>query len=440
MTRLFLDQYLTQPTINKLGDVLERTDIKSSLGPFRTLPNYIIRYPEVVIKALTYLYGEYNRAFTSLVATNREREKDYQYCYGEDGIVPINCCIQVDMVGLPEVLLCEMDKMSEDMVQKILRKGIFEIENSIAVYQLLENFFSRNKSDSLFKIGFRATLDNLRCKFNRPIALLAITEAKYDAILTSEFGKYPGEQLTDMEIRELSGFDTFFSPQQFRDHLNVNSGQCGYLLYVRSSDPVEKMKKPDFVVNHQLLSDPLIRKVIKENTLTFNIDAPDWPIGSERCINDTKDYMPLMGMAFPISTEKDLFSPQFRIYLCEQGIDPDLVLSGKIRLWCKPAKGTYGCYGHVSGFMIDGKFRSELRRNLNLRGGYIVQLKMPTPVITNATDGIIYTFIDRNFFGMINGYPRFIGGFRNLIPVDTNEARNGRIHGNPSTVYAEIVS
>ena len=54
-------------------------------------------------------------------------------------------------------------------------------------------------------------------------------------------------------------------------------------------------------------------------------------------------------------------------------------------------------------------------------------------------DGITYTFIDRIFFGKMDGCPEFLGGVRNLVPMDTEEVRRGRIHGNSSAVYAEIV-
>lgn len=435
MIKVPLEQHLNIPVTTTLGSVVERTDIKSSLGPFRTLPDYITTYPKNVVNALSSLYVEYNRVFTFLVAANREWETDYRYCM-VDSNGSTNWCVQIDMVGLPESFLKQTSDMSEETIRNLLRHQIFEIENSIAMYQLLENLFPRNGCDSFFKTHFRAMLNSLRQRFGNPIALLAVTKPKYDAMLETEFGKCPGEPLTDEEVKELSGFDTFFSPEQFRNYLDVNNGQCKHLLYTRSSDPVDKLKNPDIVVDHPLLSNTTMRQAIKTNTLTLNVDAPEMEYA--RRINDTKEYMPKMGMAFPITSIENLYSSQFGEYLRTQGVNPDDVTSGRATIRCKPAKGTYGCYGHVSG-VLNGDSRNKLKRNIRRRGHYLVQPEMATPTITNMTNGTKYTFIDRNFFGIVNGHPEFLGGVRNLVPVETDEAREGRIHGNSSAVYAEIV-
>lgn len=430
MTRSMLDRHVANSAIDTLGNIVVRADIQSSLGPFRTLPDYIIRYPKVVIEAMSNLYDEYNRAFAPLVAANREWETDYQYCM--PGGVPINWFVQIDMVGLPEAFLQEAAEMPEEIIREILRTRIFEIENSVAMYQLLENLFSRNGRDSFFKTRFRTALGDLRQQLGKPIALLAVAKEKYNAMLESEFGKYYiGEELTDAEVGELSGFDYFFGPKEFLNHFASSGGQCEYLLYVRASDPVSKLKNPRSSIMHPLLIDSEMRRIIKQNTLTFNIDDPK--MGYERRINDTKEYMTRMGMAFQIRAMTDLRSSEFESFLRAQGFDrPKTVM-----LRCKPAKGAYGAYGHIARIMYEGS--KALARGLDEWGDYVVQPEMATPVITDTTDGTAYTFIDRNFFGMVNGRPKFLGGVRNLMPVDTPEARKRRIHGNASAVYAEIV-
>mgnify|MGYP001561558124 FL=1 len=429
MARSLLNQRAGSWASATLGNIVVRTDIRSSLGPFRVFLDYRTTYPEVVIKALGNLYEEYNRAFTPLVAKNREWETDYQRCML--GGAPINWCVQIDMVGLPEAFLWEIVEMSEEVVREILRKGIFEIENSIAVYQLLENFFSRNGQDSFFKIRFRTVLDDLRRRFARPIALLAVTDEKYHSMKESEFGKRYREQLAKAEVFDLSGFDQLFSPSEFRQYVRENGDACEYLLYARTSDPVSKLKYPESSVAHPLLSDSRIRRLIRENALTLNVDAPEMKYPNR--INDTKEYMPPMGMAFQIVAMEDLRSSAFKTYLRAQGFDTPAAAM----LRCKPAKGAYGCYGHVVRVTIDGK--KALARGLSLWGDYVVQPEMRTPVIVNTTDGVAYTFIDRNFFGLVDGHPKFLGGVRNLMPVESIEAREGRIHGNSSAVYAEIV-
>jgi len=413
---------------NTLGRIAEINSIKSSLSPFRIMPEYITVYPEVVIKALGNLYIEYNKAFDPLVVMNREWDTDYQYCFNNG--VPVNWCVQIDMVGLDDKSLDEAKHMSEEDVREILRKKIFEIENSIAVYQLLENFFAKNGNGSFFKTRYRVLLESIRQRFGMPIALLAVTQPKYDAMLASEFGKFSGENLTDQEVKELSGFDTFFGPKQFREYLAANNVQCGYLLYVRSSDPVDKLKKPEIVVDHPLLGDAEMRRTIKAHTLTLNIDAPG--MSSDKRINDTKDYMPSIGMGFSVFSIKDLFSAHFNAYLSSLDLEDVTILRAK------PIKGAYGCYGHIRGSLQQERFLNELAKNLVSRGPYIVQPEIEPPVASDSA-GVEYVYIDRVFFGIINEHPAFIGGVRNLMPAESADARRGRIHGSRDAVYAEII-
>ena len=428
----------------RLGFVTERADIESSLGPFKAYLDYTTVYPSVVVEALINLYCEYNRTFVGLVAANREWNADYQYC--NDGVMPVNWVVQIDMLGLDETFLAQATTMCEEEVREMLRQSIFEIENSIAMYSLLGKQFSRGNQVSFFSTRFRAVLEGLRQRFGRPITLLATTEEKYASMLATEFGKTMGEVLTDAEVRLISGFDTFFGPYQFQEYLAANGGLVRHLLYVRSSDPPSKLKRPDLVVSNPLLDNEEIRRLIKANALTLNLDAPD--MAFERRINDTKGYMLPMGMAFPIMSEADLYTlegdchrytPKFEAYLRARGADPHAIAANSVALRCKPEKGAYGCYGHLRGCITDRKFRSDLRKNMGKRGDYVVQLEMEVPTITNGTDGTEFAYIDRNFIGTIDGQPMFLGGVRTLMPVDSEEVRRGRIHGNALSVFAEIV-
>lgn len=436
--RLLLDQNIEARDISSLGAVSLREDIKSTLGPFQIYPEYKTTYPQVVTQALENLYAEYNQAFRRLVSTNREWDTDYQYCLAPDG-TPINSFVQIDMVGLPAGFLEKAATLREENVREALRGRIFEIENSIAMYSLLEYFFSNGTQDTLFKKRFRAGLDDIRQKYGRPIALLAVTDQKYQAMRETEFGKRDSEPLTDDEVREYSGFDKFFSPKEFRRHIEENDGQSDYLLYVRSSDPVAKMKRPDLVIDEQLLADDNLRRIIKANALTFNIDNPNLPVGDSRRINDTKEYLGAMGMAFTVYYGEDLTSPEFSSYLRSQGVDSTQVESGERLLRAKPMKGTYGGYGHFRGTLRDARFRRDLRDALLKRGSYVVQPELQNPTITNKDDGRSYMYIDRVFFRSDGQNYQFMGGERTLMPIDSIEAQNNRVHGNSSSVYAEII-
>jgi hypothetical protein len=232
-------------------------------------------------------------------------------------------------------------------------------------------------------------------------------------------------------------------------------------LYVRSSDPIAKLKKPNTEVRIPLLENEDTRRIIKAHSLTFNIDNPSLPAGAPERINDTKGYLAPMGMAYPISTDTDFFSPDFKshlssgkpyadyphgqrlspgfeAYLKSQGVNTLAVEAGEVELRAKPEKGTYGCYGHESGPLGNRRFRQTIRQNLRDRGPYVVQPEMKLPVVTNQVDGRTFNYIDRNFYYTDGQKTVFMGGFRSLMPVHSTEAQNGRNHGSVYTVWAEV--
>lgn len=430
-------EFVEKSQQTNLGEIQAREDIHSTLSPFLYSREYKSHYPKTVTNALENLFAEYNRAFIPLVSSNRESETDYQFATSELG-TPINYFVQVDMVGLPDEYLRMASSLNEVLVREVLRRNIFEIENSMAMYGLLQGIFSNNEGESLFRNRFRASLDEIRQKHNMPIGLLAVTDQKHQALREIEFGKQEDEVLTDDEVRSISGFDKLFGPGEFLRYLEQNGGKCDYLLYARTSDPVFKLRKPDTKVDVPLLENVRTRRIIKANAITFNVDDPLEFMPPKR-INDTKAYLPLMGMGFEISDLIDFNSSDFREYLIKQGIDPDKVVNGEASLRAKPLQGTYGCYGHVRGRLTSGDFRKELRRNLFQRGNYVIQPEMPIPTLINSHDGTEYVFIDRNFL-FTDGVnkPVFLGGFRSLMPADSNEAKNGRVHGSSANVVAEI--
>lgn len=451
--RMILNEQVATPEIADLGPIFLKTDIKSKIGPFTTLPEYKIQYPDVVTQALADLYTEYNYAFDPLVKANQEWDTDYQYALTGPNGTPVNRWVQIDMVGLPQGFLDHTANMDSETVREVLRGRIFEIENSLAMYQLLENIHSRNGEQTRFDWHFRKSLDELRQAYGMKVALLAVTDQKYQAMKQSEFGKGAEDPLTDDEVRYLSGFDRFFSPQDYVEHIRETGGDSQYLLFVRSSDPLDKLKKPNTKVVNPLLENDDIRRIIKAYAITFNIDKPELPPGSEVKINDTKAYLPIMGMAYRVNNIEDAWTtpnddgngfsvnlnPGIKEFLLTHGIDPDQVTSNLVNLRGKPMQASYGCYGHVVVRINNKKDRHELKQNLRERGPYVVQPELPTPVITNARDGKKYSYIDRNFFSSDGYNYRFMGGFRSLMPLDTVEAQQRRNHGNISTVWGEVM-
>ena len=401
--------------------VTVKEGVQSSLAPSFMFPGVRIGYPQSVSGALVTLYKEYNRAFASLVSQNREWGSDYGYCHlgGE----PVNWIVQIDMVGLSADFLTQAAELSEDEVVGILRPQIFEIENSWALYHILSHVIDRVDDLSVYSKRSRIMLDSLRKRYNMPVALLAVTDAKWADMRATEFGKLEGEALSDTEVFDLSGFDKFFGPEEFKAHVKASGGESQYLLFVRASDPIEKLKQPDLSVDQPLLSEREMRQVIKRFAITMNIDDPMWSVGDVRRINDTKRYMPQMGMALEINDEAGLRSASTEL--------------GEGRLRAKPAQGTFGCYGHVQGSVSEKDFRRKVRRGLRQRGSYLVQLEHSVPSTYNTVDGLEYGFIDRVFCGMAPD-PQFIGGHREFLPMVSHEVKSGRLHGSSQTVYAEI--
>lgn len=433
-----LSQLISEPIVARLGPKNLQEKIKTTIGPFQYLPAYKINYLEVITTALADLYAEYNQAFSTLIEENREWNTDYQYCMTGPSGSPVNHFVQIDMVGLPDEYLHAVNTFDSEKVREDLRGTIFEIENSLAIYQILAGIFSDNEGESFFGKRYRESLDALRQKHNMPIALVALTEQKYQAMREIEFGKQPGELLTNEEVLSLSGFDTFFGPDELVKHFNQTEGKSEYLLYVRASDPLNKLRDPNLVINNPILANANLRRIIKTYAITMNIDNPEWPLQSSARINDTKAYLPLMRMAHPIYADDDLQSSNLRNFLRSDELSRS-IKSEKIIVRAKPMKASYGCYGHERGPLENSEFRRRVRKNLRMRGPYIIQPEKPTPTIINATDGNEYTYIDRNFFYTDGSIFKFLGGFRLMMLTSSTEAERGKIHNTGSTVWAEIV-
>lgn len=453
----------TDPMVSiDLGHLEVKTAIASSMGPFYVLQDHKIHYPPQLIAALKGLYREYNRAFHPSVEANREWDEDYQYCV-DDERNPLNHWVQIDMVGSCPEFLDRVARSSVQEVTEAARRRIFEIENSLAMTPILNRLFESDHRDQThFDREFRASLERIRQQRGKPIALLATTEEKYLAVAASEFGEQSVGHLSDQEVRSKSGFDKLFSPDSFQKHLQENGGRSQYLLYVRSSDPVAKLKNPDTLIHSPLLGDSHTRRIIRANTLTLNIDAPEATYAQR--INDTKAYLAPMNMAHDTYAFDDIFTDEFMIYLSQkrtsymgypgherlnqkfkeflnqQGVSPESVEFGNRMLRAKPLKGTYGCYGHFRGNLGDKSFRQDLKRGLKQRTGYVIQPELSTPQIINTGDGNHYTYIDRVFFtASYHGEMNFMGGFRSFMPMTSIEAKEGRNHGSNYTVWAEIL-
>ena len=467
--QIYISSIETPSTID-LGERVTRTDIHCTPGKFETLPSYKITYPPIVVDALGELYQEYNLAFDPLIKANREWSTDYQHCHTEAGS-PINYFVQIDMVGLPDAFLQEAPSMDPAEVNDVVRNSIFEIENSLAAYELLQKIFAPIETyESHFATSFRAGLDNIREFHGNEIILLASTEQKRGLMGQYEFGKEGSAPVPNQEVKIRTGFDRFMGPNEFADYIELNGGNCPGLIYVRSSLPTSALKKPKTrqQVDNPLLSNRELREIIKAQSITLNVDSPS--MSFHQIINDTKSYLVSMDMAYPMAqSETDpfqqIFTPGFvkhlkdnkpyanyptgqRLqkdfveFLIRAGVDPLSVELGTSLLRLKPMKDSYGAYGHETVNLTESKHRADVRRHMKSRGDYVIQPEKKTPRIVDGSSFMAYGYIDRNFFYMSpgDGKPVFMSGFRTLLPEDSREAKAGRYHGNIETRWAEIRS
>ena len=169
--------------------------------------------------------------------------------------------------------------------------------------------------------------------------------------------------IKDVEkIRRNTGFDDIYGPAELQ--IAYEKGEDN-LYYVRASLEKERLKNPNGSFENALLSDEEIRRYVKQRAITYNIDAPDG--NYERVINDSKEYMPDLGMGYIIESLEDIytseyrdflqqkqkiwsfagivFSPWFLQYLRYVGCSEEEILSGNIEFHIKPLKCAYGAYG-----------------------------------------------------------------------------------------------
>jgi len=301
--------------------------------------------------------------------------------------------------------------------------------------------------------------------FQRGIFLGTVTDDKYIAMLTSEFGLRPDELslLTRERIKALSGFSGFLNPPQVEELYKRNKD---VILYMRTSYPKSWLAHPGKNTPYSipLLEDDQKRQWIRERAITPNVDNPrmvDFLISglqsgqfrleqdkegnmfmvpnfegsggiSPQIINDTKEYFAFMEL--PLITNpndskiKELYEKSFQFR-------------------AKPLWLHYGCYGHLRSLDIGNRFKKfsdfvgELKRNIKMRGPYILQQEIPAYKVNDPDNGD-FEVIHRLFLGFDPEDKRykFIGGLYDALPGQSEEAKKGRLHGNNQAVWGQIIA
>jgi len=406
---------------------------------FRRFSKEIILPPSMV-EGLRIILNEYTQSFDTVVK-NRQGTEGYGYAKTPNGNY-VNFGFQIDMAGLPTSLLTKLSSLSPEEVANQLRPLIFEIENSLAMYNLMRGFTSSQEQYSplnFFGINFDTAIKAWEEYTGLPLALGAVTEEKFRDMMLLELGITNPREVTPELVRKRSGFANFFSPQQLKQ-LALSKRIEEYLLYMRTSYPRSILRKPNPNIQVSLLENTEIREAIRRQTITFNVDdqsrvrvllenLPNINIGFDEnrmfdfithegrkfnpgIINDTKEPMVRIGLAYPVPNSEALLqgiqvrNERGRLqkgWKLNQGFANYLrgteLLPEETTVRAKPLWLSYGGYGHIRGTPLNDKdFRHTLRKGLKQRGPYCAQPEIPPHIFYNADDGHLYASIFSNIF------------------------------------------
>ncbi len=430
-------------------------------------------YPLEVVKALEIILQDYSQAFDEVVRLRQGNDGYQPACF--NGVYR-NFGYQIDMVGLSLEELEKFTGADPQEIAQILRTRIFEIENSLAMYNLMSGIFSKTRDyshESFFGTNLDSAIKTWEIYYGKPLVLSTTTEGKFRAMLLSEFGLENSSSLTPELVRERTGFSDFLSPEDLQ-RLIKQSNIDNYILYMRTSYPTFFLKNPNQKVEIPLLEEGHLVQTIRRRAITFNVDDnreamwmfenlsnvrfgydPDCGIfiitndGTTflpQILNDTKEPLIRMGLVHPLTSPDELFN-------CEEyrdkggkkrtriSLNPEIINNLRTtRLRAKPAWLHYGGYGHVGGDFESDETRHELRRQMKKRGMYVLQPELP-PYVFSHNDNL-YSAIHRIFFAYdpTKKVYKFVGGLFNALAIDSSEVKRGRIHGNRDAVWGQIIT
>lgn len=428
-----LNNQLSTPRSVETGP-LEIVRLASKIEQFQSVPEYETKLPKIICDVVGELADEYDHAFSSkLMPGHVEAETDYQHTLTDDNRYS-SLFYQIDMAGLPQNFLDDAANgvFTREVLKQILSYRIFEFEDSIAMYSLLRGIHSR-----LDRSGVPTELSGFASEFDQVIAdtvrrrqigsivVGAVTMEKYVALLAMELGVDPGDARRRDRgfIKAATGFDGYVDPDTLRHSIEDN------LLYARTSAPIEAQKNPKLYDSSGIavLADDRIRAGLRAAALTLNIDSPHGGTN----INDTKAAMPFVS-PFSVAVTAENFGDLQPDEIAERfGMDQ----TGKVRV--KPMEA-YGAYRHqtasLKGVLTHG---SRLHSQVNEFGPYILQPEVPGANI--VTEHGSFGFIDRVFVAKDHSDKfRVIGGFRNLLPTDNDQAKKNTFHGNGGAVWGSL--
>ena len=326
--RSFYEDDIVEPDVMDLGPKkkLEPRYVGDK-SPF-ALRELSVEYPKALNEAYEILAEEHDAAFMRIVEKYKEWTTDYQFAKNSFGF-------QIDGRAFSERFLKYVaDKKPEDIAKFLKIAVVFEVENNIAAYDLNSRLWPYGTRNETWHGG----LEGVRGKTGKKIALLASSEEKYNALLRSELGLEPEDNLpSEEEIRLRTGFDAVWGPEQLIGHFNNQRDKVvdgvvdsDYLFFGRTSRTTEWLKDPNHtVVKEPFLEDPILRRYVRAFAITHNFDNPALSLGDPRIFTDTKAALCAIGGAYRVTGLQDIYSQEFLDFLKQKKY---LIDNGKIHI------------------------------------------------------------------------------------------------------------
>lgn len=468
------EQSIATHQIVAIGQATQIAPMYAGETPPLALREYKIHYPSSLIEGYKIACEQYDQQFMKLVGRYKIWETDYQYA-------PFTLAFQVDGPAYSDDFLERTQYMSPTVIAEFITKRVFEFEANIAAYGLNGRLWP----DGTTNQTWQATLENVRHRTGKKVAILAGSEQKLNEMMLYEMGVKRGQCISPEAVRSLTGFDAFLGPNDLVSvYQQYQGSDCPYVFFGRTSRPKSWLRNPSSNVDEGFLAYPEILRYVRAHAITHNFDGPKLSLNHPSILMDSKEALVMVGAAYLVTQPSDIYSQEFLKYLSDngidmsdiaegilnrgeknklgeiflkfpatnllseslnnhlqtRGIDPDLIASGEKKVRAKPLKQHYGIYGHEVGPVNRARFLNELVEQIRVRGYYIIQPEFSNLHIVDSNNPQeSYVAIDRVFF--IRGadgqlYP--MESCRSLMPAQSYEGKKNNVHEGSYTRCARI--
>lgn len=473
------EQTIKVPQVVDIGSATQVAPMYHGEAPPLALRGYQICYTKSLVEAYKIACEVYDQQFMQLVERHKTWKTDYQYA-------PSTLAFQVDGPAYTADFLESAKLIDPLLLAGFILKRVFEFEPNIAAYGLNNRLWP----DGTTNKTWHTTLEIVRQRTEKKIAVLAGSEQKLEEMVLYEMGIKRGQPIIEDEVRAMTGFDAFLGPNDVQSLYEQYQGNdCPYLFFGRTSMPKSWLVNPASHIDVGPLAQPEILRYVRAYALTHNFDDLTLSLEDPKVITDTKEAMGMTGSAYSVTNPRDIYSEKFLHFLAEKGISMDLVVfpdeltpkkreklgsnlgkylfdfpvtdvlakrfvahlysrginpvtiaNGSRKLRAKPSKLHYGIYGHLTGGVNRSSFLRELMEQIKSRGTYVIQPEFENlHIVDRANPGESYVAIDRVFFVRgADGTLQPMESCRSLMPAHSAEGKRNNVHEGSSTRCARI--